>query len=391
MLTLFRRTALAAFACLALGGPIAAQDAVPDSAPAIRDFKLLPKATPQPEQEPRIAPLSRPPVVAVPLAPPPTEQAPADQPRPAPRATKAVTPPAPAAKTRIVKTPPKSLAAAEATAPTRAAPADKNPAQAPVPAARISRPTEVSTPAMALPEAKLPMWVIWGAAGLAIVLVVAGLLVFSGRRRRTQIDDREVLAGVVTATERPSPAPARLPAEAEPEAPPEAAPQRPWVEIGFRPASVSATGDAVRIDYELVLTNAGAGEAHNVRGTARIFSAGPEQDRGLAAFFAESVEPLSQPRILAPGESVTLKQALLLPGDEIVPVEIAGRSLLIPLVAFNVRYEYGEGESGQTALSFVVGRRPQPPAEKMAPIRLDLGPRVYRQLAKREHELRRVA
>jgi len=63
----------------------------------------------------------------------------------------------------------------------------------------------------------------------------------------------------------------------------------------------------------------------------------------------------------------------------------------VPLVAFNILYQSGDGEIVQTAMSYVVGRETRPPAEKMAPFRLDQGPKIYREVGQRQHRLKQVA
>ena len=67
------------------------------------------------------------------------------------------------------------------------------------------------------------------------------------------------------------------------------------------------------------------------------------------------------------------------------------RTLFIPLVAFNVLYDVGNGRTGQTAMSYVVGRETEPPRPKMGAFRLDLGPRIYRTVGQRQNELKQVA
>ena len=77
------------------------------------------------------------------------------------------------------------------------------------------------------------------------------------------------------------------------------------------------------------------------------------------------------------------------------PIRHADRVLFVPVVAVNVLYEWDAGAEGgaqgQTAMSYVIGRENRPPSPKMAPFRLDQGPRVYREVGHRPHELRRVA
>ena len=57
----------------------------------------------------------------------------------------------------------------------------------------------------------------------------------------------------------------------------------------------------------------------------------------------------------------------------------------MPLVAFNALYAWGS-DKGQTSTSYLVGKVTK--GEKLAPFRLDLGPRMFRNLAAREHQVR---
>jgi len=388
--------ALAACA-LGLSTPAAAQEAVPNSPPELRDFRLRPNAPPPAEPEPLIVPVLRPPAVAAPAPPPAAttippraQPVPARQAQPAPaRQPQAAPPVARAAPSPVTTAPPLDEPVAEvAPPPVEAEPLPPLAAEIAPPAAPAARPP------VAADAPGLPGWTIWAALGLALSAIATALVVRRTRHREPEREpevrdreqvalDRLLLAGTAQPSFPPDPAPAPAPA-----APPAG---RPWIEIEFRPGTASATAEQTVIEYELVLANKGEGEARNVRGSARIFSASKDQNAELAAFFAEAVEPSGPPRTIAPGETVGFSQALMLPAGEMKPVEMHGRSLLIPLIAFNVRYEWGDGQEGQTAMSFVVGREARPPAEKMAPLRLDLGPRVYRQLATRRHALKLVA
>lgn len=49
----------------------------------------------------------------------------------------------------------------------------------------------------------------------------------------------------------------------------------------------------------------------------------------------------------------------------------------MPLIAFNILYGWSRG-NGQTSASFLVGRDTR--GDKLAPFRLDLGPRLFRSL-----------
>jgi len=52
----------------------------------------------------------------------------------------------------------------------------------------------------------------------------------------------------------------------------------------------------------------------------------------------------------------------------------------VPLIAFNALYSWSGGE-GQTSASYLLGRDTK--SEKLAPFRLDLGPRIVRSVGAR--------
>jgi hypothetical protein len=64
--------------------------------------------------------------------------------------------------------------------------------------------------------------------------------------------------------------------------------------------------------------------------------------------------------------------------------EVGGRKLFVPLVGVNAIYR-GPAGPAQTSASYLVGRDSN--GEKMAPFRLDLGPRIFRGLGARQHTL----
>ena len=92
------------------------------------------------------------------------------------------------------------------------------------------------------------------------------------------------------------------------------------------------------------------------------------------------------------GYRVALKSAVGLPLDQVRAYEIDGRRLFVPLVAFNALYEWGSS-AGQTSASFMLGRTTRSSGDgeegdsRMAPLRLDLGPRIFRGLEGRRQPL----
>ena len=123
-----------------------------------------------------------------------------------------------------------------------------------------------------------------------------------------------------------------------------------------------------------------------------MINAGADQDRQIEAFFAEPLSregPPAIPAILS-GAEVQIKTGVTLAKDRIREITIQGRRLFIPVVAFNVFYEWDDGRVGQTSMSYVVGREAATPQEKMGAFRLDLGPRLYRSVGQRQGHLAKV-
>jgi hypothetical protein len=87
---------------------------------------------------------------------------------------------------------------------------------------------------------------------------------------------------------------------------------------------------------------------------------------------------------LPPLKGVELRSSVSLPLDQLRVFEVAERRLFVPLIGLNALYRWSGG-AGQTSCSFLIGREGK--GEKMAPFRLDLGPRVFRGLGMREHHV----
>ena len=66
--------------------------------------------------------------------------------------------------------------------------------------------------------------------------------------------------------------------------------------------------------------------------------------------------------------------------EQVQEFEVGGRKVFVPLIAFNALYQWSGGD-GQSSIGYLVGRDTK--SEKLAPFRLDLGPRVFRGLGAR--------
>lgn len=237
----------------------------------------------------------------------------------------------------------------------------------------------------------------------ALMLAAAGAGVYFWRRRSTA---RPAYAGSVRVEEliatpvAPPPVAPRVaqPAHALKPAPtPAPAPTlprsdgivstrlRPWIDIEFGATRAVVTDDAATVHFDIVLTNSGSAPARDVLVEAQMFNAGPEQDRQLGVFFerpAPQVDPIPE---IAPLSRIELKSAVALPRADVREYEVDGRKLFVPVLGFNAHYRFG-GNQGQTSASFIVGRGGEG-GGKMAPIRLDLGPRIFRGLSARQHSV----
>ncbi len=137
------------------------------------------------------------------------------------------------------------------------------------------------------------------------------------------------------------------------------------------------------INYVLTLHNRGSRTAEDVLVRGLIGNTDAGQQALMQQFFAGSAGlPIHSVVSVAPGDRHSLTGELRLLPDQIAPVQVQGRALLIPLVAFDAQYRWSEGGdpvgTGRTGKAFIVGQEQSPPADRLSPFRLDLGPRQYR-------------
>lgn len=191
-----------------------------------------------------------------------------------------------------------------------------------------------------------------------------------------------------------APAPQPMPRAPPPRpAPPQPAPGpsgivstrlRPWLEIGFSPGRCVVEENGATIQFDVEVYNSGSAPARDVLVEASMFNAGPEQDAEIGAFFAHPVAKGERIPAIPPLARIALKSAVSLTREQMRQYEVGGRRLFVPLIGFTALYSWSGGD-GQTSSSYLVGRDTK--AEKMAPLRLDLGPRTFRGLGARQHNV----
>lgn len=160
-----------------------------------------------------------------------------------------------------------------------------------------------------------------------------------------------------------------------------ARPQR-WghLKIDFVAESASSTLINALLRYRVILTNEGGDRLSNLEISGAMAQAEKDvavSDLGLAQ------APLHELPELDAGQSVTLQGELRLPLTAIRPISFQSQALFIPLARFAVEYLDGDSEKQRQVAAFVVGREYDPPRQKMAPFRLDLGPGSFSPVGQR--------
>jgi len=229
-------------------------------------------------------------------------------------------------------------------------------------------------------EHRLLLWP-WLLAALA--LGAGGAFLF-WRSHRTS----EVFAGgpQIDSFVAPEPLPRPTPAPAPPRAPP-AVPAgivstrlRPWIDLAFQPGRCIVEDDRVSFEFELALQNSGNAPARAVLVEASLMNAGPYQDQEISAFYDAPVGEGERIAIIPPLKTFLVQTKVVAPRASVQLIEIGGRRVFVPLIAFNALYSWSTGE-GQTSASYLLGRDTK--SDKLGPFRLDLGPRLFRNVGAR--------
>ncbi len=103
----------------------------------------------------------------------------------------------------------------------------------------------------------------------------------------------------------------------------------------------------------------------------------------LAAFHSGAIEVpeelLGEAKV---GERLAMQIEMSMPAAELQCFEVQSRRIMVPVMVANLAYDW-VGGSDMVKLACLVGKEAEPPAPKMAPFRLDLGPRSFAPLGQR--------
>ena len=184
----------------------------------------------------------------------------------------------------------------------------------------------------------------------------------------------------------------RVAPEAKPEIPP-APPSlgiistrlRPWLDIEFVPLEAVFNDQHGVIQFDVTLFNSGSAPAREIRLEARLFNAGADQDEAIERYFANPTVNDDHIDVIQPLKRMTFRTSATVPREQMRIFEAGGRKVWVPLIGFNAGYRWSGGE-GQISASYLLGRNTN--GEKMAPFRVDLGARAFKDLGAHQHNMR---
>ncbi len=356
-----------------------AQDAVPETPPELRDFRLD-QPNPQPESAPPVAqPVIPPPVVRTVTEPAPERTTPSPrQTEPTQRREPAQARAAEPASDDIEKT---SLA-----------PVSTEPTKVAQPPASETSTTDGSVPVDSAGNKTVAdeNGLLWPAV-LGGIFALALLVSLLWRRRRrayrpaTESEAAPALANeAVPARTNPQPSlPARPPPSPAPR-PAIADPVSTDVTVQFMPEKATISFTSLTVKGQLQIANNGKVAADAMQLRAVLLSASDQQQLAINSFFANpaQVEPTALGEA-KPGERLGLALELSVPLSEMQSFPLGDQRLLVPILIATLSYTNEKRVACEAKLACMIGREAQPPQAKMGPLRLDKGPRSFSPLGQR--------
>jgi len=356
-------------AVLLLAAPAAAQD-TPTPAPAATPVPAAtpPVVIPTPTPTPDVSePATTPDVADAPVATP--------SPRSAPSPTASPTPEAEADPVEDLVVPPFE----NAIAPVETTP---TPEATPEPQGEVT--TSVSPDRG--DEGGGGGWLLLAGVGLMIVAAVLVVRALMPRPRRVR-DDLDAQAEPVASpmpvpSAAPSPASSRAPTPAPAAPVPARAVAVPTID--FHPSRLGLNLVSVTASGEVVLGNEGSEPMADIQVRAALLAAAAGHEASVAGLHRLPTGRLAAPPFaLAPGETRRIRLIVAAGRNDIVPLDVAGRPMMVPLVAITFDWRDGAGEHRRTQ-AFAVGiERVDSP--KLAPVWLDQDSRTFDTVAARPH------
>lgn len=353
---------LAMVAILAAEGVTFAQDAIPETPPELRDFRLDPqRPAPQPQPEPTTErPVITPPPAVSTL---PEQETP--QPRLQPQQQSAEV--RPAAQAPITQ--PEQTTAEPQLDIAEPAILDEVPEE-------IAPETEPVTETSANAAAD---WQIVAVLGFIAILLL-GVYWFRQRRKILSMTDAPITEpDYIKAVEPREP-------DLIIESPKQASiSKKPRIILDFIPEKATVSFTTLTIKGQLRLINEGDAVAKDMELRVGLISASPQQEDAIKAFNADA--PNIPPEAIGEatsGERIGMAIEISVPLSEMQSFPLGDQRLFAPIMVANLSYRGSSKGSTEIAhISCMIGREANPPASKMRPLRLDLGPRSFAPLGQR--------
>ncbi len=355
--------AIAALSLTLADRPALAQDVAPETPPELRDFRLD-RQPGQPAAQPTVEPVivTQPPATAT--VPNSESAAPRAQiPAPTPRETTApvARPAAGDAQTDATAEPP-SVATPDQLVADDAAP-------------EVSEPQPVAVPASSS-ASWLP---IIAGVGLFGLLLAAFVFFRRSRSRPAQHGTVDEPAAI------PEPPKAAVPIRPAARPAPRISTVKPRLTIDFIPEKASISFTALTIKGELRIINQSDQPAKNMQLRAALISASAQQETQISSFHNAPRDTQTQNLgDVQAGERIGIQIELTVPLADLQSFPLGDQQLFVPIMVGNITYSDEAGTLSEAAkIACMIGREANPPKPKMAPLRLDLGPRSFSPLGQR--------
>ncbi|MEP2989882.1 MAG: hypothetical protein ABJN65_12425 [Parasphingorhabdus sp.] len=169
-------------------------------------------------------------------------------------------------------------------------------------------------------------------------------------------------------------------AQPTPTAPSVQAPLSDQLSIEFQAESASSTLINAVVGYSLIIKNGSDQLIKDLHVSGTMLQA----DKNLAETAAASQgQLLHEVGDLAMEQTTNVSGDIRLPLAAFQPIDFQSQKLFVPLILLRFDYIDGNGNAQMQAANYLVGTEHIPPREKMAPFRLDLGPRNFGDIAHR--------
>ena len=162
--------------------------------------------------------------------------------------------------------------------------------------------------------------------------------------------------------------------------PAELLPPAPGIILDFRPHKANTTLLNAVIGFELTLANHSDGQLSDIR---LLGAMGQAEQHGSKGQMSTDLALLHRVPTLGTGDAERISNEFRIPLANIRPIIFRSQALFVPLVRFSIEFTDGSGFRQFQTASYLVGLEHQPPRQKMAPFRLDMGPQSFNPLGHR--------